>query len=315
MGRFKLFANHQCEVVIFLTKDIYKITNKINGKVYIGQSKNPYRRFKDHLYGKNNGSNSAIHNAIKRYGIDAFTFEILEHDVENYNDRERYWIQYYNSTDREYGYNITPGGEDPPVIRGEDNYFCKLTDDDIREIRIMLRDTDMMYEEICKKFNISDIYLQHLNNGKSRPTEEFSYPIRDHGNRRKQKYLVITVVDRLMYSTKSEEEIARELGIDSNTIYDINAGIHYHSPCTIDYPIRNPFCRVSRKQLQNIYDDLAACKEKMSELESKYDLSHATMSRINRGVIYHNDSIDYPIRKSSQRVYSTCRDYPGLDRE
>jgi group I intron endonuclease len=62
--------------VLFIMTGIYKITNKINGKVYIGQSINIERRWKEHISDKR--KNSLIHLAIEKYGEKNFNFEIIE---------------------------------------------------------------------------------------------------------------------------------------------------------------------------------------------------------------------------------------------
>lgn len=92
---------------------IYKITNTINGKCYIGKSLNIEHRLREHK--RNSHSNEHLQNAMKKYGIDNFTFEVLEECTkEEYDERERYWISYYKSRNKEYGYNIMPGGESNP---------------------------------------------------------------------------------------------------------------------------------------------------------------------------------------------------------
>ena len=93
---------------------IYKITNTINGKSYLGQTiQNVKERFYQHCATKCSKavSNMAIHRAIKKYGKSNFTVEVIEEiDSANLNDRERYWIKYYNSYNN--GYNSTKGGQD-----------------------------------------------------------------------------------------------------------------------------------------------------------------------------------------------------------
>lgn len=85
---------------------IYKITNTINNKSYIGQSINIEQRWQRH---KKATDNFAIHQAFRKYGLDSFTFEIIEECDQKYLDeREIYWIQYYNSLAN--GYNMIPGG-------------------------------------------------------------------------------------------------------------------------------------------------------------------------------------------------------------
>lgn len=84
---------------------IYKTTNLINGKIYIGQdSKNNPKYL---------GSGIVLNHAIKKYGKDNFKKEILEHciDKNDMNTKEKYWILELNSRDRNVGYNITKGGD------------------------------------------------------------------------------------------------------------------------------------------------------------------------------------------------------------
>jgi len=83
---------------------IYKTTNLINGKIYIGKDKyNNPEYF---------GSGFILKKSIKKYGIENFKKEILEtcNSDEELNEREKYWIFLYQSFKREIGYNLTKGG-------------------------------------------------------------------------------------------------------------------------------------------------------------------------------------------------------------
>lgn len=83
---------------------IYKITNKLSGQSYIGQSLHPFERWYQHAHGKD----SPIQRAIKEIGVSNFMFEILEEcDVNIVNDRETFWIDYYHSYGN--GYNTNRG--------------------------------------------------------------------------------------------------------------------------------------------------------------------------------------------------------------
>ena len=96
---------------------IYRFTNMINGKRYIGKSTDILRRYEGHIYNANNKTDcQLIDKEIKKYGVNSFRFEILEIcEEENLNDYETYWIKYYQtnflSTEYDgYGYNMTDGG-------------------------------------------------------------------------------------------------------------------------------------------------------------------------------------------------------------
>lgn len=89
---------------------IYKITNKQNNKVYIGQSIHIERRWQEHLNNVSSLRNSAIYQAMRKYGVENFNFEIIEICKElELDEKEKYWIQYYDSYNN--GYNMTLGGE------------------------------------------------------------------------------------------------------------------------------------------------------------------------------------------------------------
>ena len=127
----------------------------------------------------------------------------------------------------------------------------------------------------------------------------------------KSKELAEDVAYDLYTTSKSLESIARKYKVDSNFVYDVNNGIHKNCPEYYCYPIRSPYKRIPEHTIASIFQDLSDCREKMSTLEKKYGLSHATMSRINRGEIYHDNNIEYPIRTSSQRVYKPVETIPS----
>ena len=89
---------------------IYKITNKENGKVYIGQSNDCERRIKEHTYPNRYKNGYPIDVAIHKYGKEHFTYEIIEEcSIDELNEREMYWITFYQSHTHK-GYNCGPGG-------------------------------------------------------------------------------------------------------------------------------------------------------------------------------------------------------------
>lgn len=95
---------------------IYRYTNKINGKVYIGQTVNENRRKREHCLAKDD---CPFHNAIRKYGFKNFQYKVLfrvhcrnQQDLVNtLNSKEINCIKFFKSTQREFGYNVTAGGE------------------------------------------------------------------------------------------------------------------------------------------------------------------------------------------------------------
>lgn len=143
---------------------IYKITNKNTGKSYIGQSNDIERRFKEHqIVGTK--SRIPVDIAIQKYGKDAFTYEIVELcSIEQLNEKEEYWIQFYNTFNN--GYNCNPGGNQASI--GEYNGRAKLTENDVKLIRQAYANHERQ-KEIYKLFKnkISFNYFQNVWNGKS----------------------------------------------------------------------------------------------------------------------------------------------------
>lgn len=85
---------------------IYKITNTINEKIYVGKSKNPKVRWRQHK-SHSKKRNTKLYYAMRKYGIENFIFEILEECKENeVNDREMYYVSFLNPY-----YNMTNGGD------------------------------------------------------------------------------------------------------------------------------------------------------------------------------------------------------------
>lgn len=90
---------------------IYKITNNINGKIYVGKRKSP--EGKRPLEDSYMGSGIRLFEAYNKYGKENFSKDILEEGFpeEFSNEKEKFWIAKLNSTDPEVGYNLTFGGD------------------------------------------------------------------------------------------------------------------------------------------------------------------------------------------------------------
>lgn len=135
---------------------IYKATSATTGKVYIGQTTQTLQerinQHNSHAFGHQ--YNYHFHNAIRKYGAEDFTYEIIEDgikSVEVLNKREKYWISYYNSYYD--GYNSTMGGDG--TMRRDDELIVKLFKDGYTT------------QEICEitGYNRQTIYRSYSVNG------------------------------------------------------------------------------------------------------------------------------------------------------
>lgn len=118
---------------------IYKITNNINGKVYIGLTTTDIKRRWNHhkTVARNaikNDHNHPLYNSMLKYGIENFKIEEIDssEDFKKLGELERKYIKEYKSSDRKFGYNITMGGESNQL---DANPRAKLTVEDVKNIR------------------------------------------------------------------------------------------------------------------------------------------------------------------------------------
>lgn len=154
---------------------IYKIENLINNKVYIGQSRDIFKRWNSH---KNTATNPnkqeydyPLYRAFRKYGLKNFSFQVLEEcSVEQLNEKENYWIKYYNSSGR-LGYNQTELGYSQSGF--------KLTLDLVKEITDkLLYETNLSEMDIAKIYQVSNHTIKDINVGRTWFREDIDYPIR-----------------------------------------------------------------------------------------------------------------------------------------
>lgn len=149
---------------------IYKITNTINNKVYIGQSKNISKRWSAHRV-RYQTDDYPIYRAMRKYDIKNFTFEVIEEcDIDSLNEREIYWISEYNSNNPQYGYNLTAGGQN--------GVSQKLAKEQVQEIIHLLLTSQLSQEEIGKKYSVSQRMISSINIGETWVQQGIVYPIR-----------------------------------------------------------------------------------------------------------------------------------------
>lgn len=157
---------------------IYKTTNLVNGKIYIGKDK--------HNNPKYLGSGKRLDNSINKYGKENFEKVILEYcDSEKHMvEREKYWIKYFDSTNRLTGYNLTHGGE------GGDTFSLRSLEEQ---------------EQTRKALSIASSYWNNINRQKHSEntkrlwqTEEYSRKVKDGVNLANQNPDIIAKRKRIM---------------------------------------------------------------------------------------------------------------------
>lgn len=156
---------------------IYKIINKINNKIYVGQSIDILDRFYQHKYKathkEERGYPQPIHQAFRKYGIENFDFEVIEEcDYTKLDERERFWIKELDCITPK-GYNILEGGQkiktEPrlcikcgtTISKGNKTHLCincykqKLREHipQKEELIIQLKNANGNFEQVARYYN------------------------------------------------------------------------------------------------------------------------------------------------------------------
>lgn len=296
---------------------IYKIENQINHKVYIGQTNNFEKRMRGHksvAFNKNaNNYKLHLYQAIRKYGWDSFSKEIIEEisdeeSQEYVDERERYYIEFYDSTNREKGYNIDLGGQNG-VKKQKLTFEQKVAMSNLFTLEEVIDIQNLLIKwtpkkEILEKYSpkLTDSLLDNINSGANFKNDKLTYPLFDylHSNysvkftREEQRLIQQDLIDgKLIY-----KEIAKKWGIKSlGLISLINNGSIWKNE-ELEYPLssRN-FSRLHnfRTWVRPVQEDLMTSNLTIAQIAKKYDKSYDTIRKINRGDSYHNNDYVYPL--------------------
>lgn len=143
--------------------------------VYVGQTVNLQARHKQHIQYDPFNVNTReyeypLSRGVRRYGEEEYELIILEDNLlkEELNDKEKYWIAFYDTYFN--GYNQSIGGANPikPIFNEEK----------IDLVIEMLRDESYSYKDIINKTGISMTHIYNINTGARRKRDDLEYPIR-----------------------------------------------------------------------------------------------------------------------------------------
>lgn len=289
-----------------MLKDIYIIKNKINNKVYIGQSKDPKKRFQHHCKPSCSYKNNIfISNAIQKYGKENFWYEILEEQVENYNEREIYYISLYNSL-APNGYNLSPGGEEPPLMPGHLHPEATLSKEQVENLTEELKTTNKSYVELAKKYGFqSRTSVMEFNKGLTY-AREIEYPIRkENYNGKLSPNDVKDIIKILKYTYRSYKNIAEQYKVEYRAIARINKGI-YHKQEDEIYPIREGRLtsvppKYTYEQVSDIIHLLQNTSLSLREIARRIGGEYKDILNIKNGTtkLYRRRGLTYPLRPNN----------------
>lgn len=141
---------------------IYKITNQINGKIYIGQTiRNPKLRWNEHKSKSlcptsKHGHNYHLHCAIRKYGVENFTFEVIDECKDEERFRiETHYILLYHANDNRYGYNYVVEGQGRSPYSSEEILSLWNKGFSRNEIAVMLKASPLTIGERLSAMGVS----------------------------------------------------------------------------------------------------------------------------------------------------------------
>ncbi len=289
---------------------IYLITF-LNGKIYIGLSNNIKRRIKEHNL---DSRQPILFSAIKKYGK-IYEFDILEEidsqDRELLLKKEIEYIAKYNSNDKNFGYNLTPGGNSYMKIYNPNALF---SESDLCNIKQDLEQGLLSEKEIAEIYGCCENTIHRINTGKTYPNQNWNYPLRkdkklymgeNNPNNKIKNDQIIRIIAELQDGILSMKEIAKKENCSSSLISAINNGkIHYNSQ--YNYPIRENkstknYLKLTDEEVNLIIDLLKERCLTMTQIGQKFNCSRDTIGDINNGKKYHKNNINYPIRLRSKK--------------
>lgn len=210
----------------------------MNGKSYIGQSINPRHRFIEHVSRSNNDmDNSPLHAAMKKYGTENFTIEILEWSP-NYNRREKELIREYGTLVPN-GYNLAEGGDEPPHRYGEEHHKCVVSEDQVSMIIDELKNGTKSEQQIGNMFSppVKQSLIHNINHGITHHRDYETYPIRKQCPYHLSPKEVEEVKWLLKETSYPCQQIAEYYRVNTSTIKHINVGRNYPDDQET-YPLR-----------------------------------------------------------------------------
>ena len=225
---------------------IYKITNRVNNKCYIGQTRfTVEHRFKQHIKNYNiEHRKQPLYMAFDKYGLNNFTVETIEEcDINKLDEREKYWIAYYDSFKN--GYNATIGGQ-----KGQLKYIW--TDNQYEEIKSLYL-SGFSSPFIANRFNVSKETILDI-------LKSMNIKIRKHGldvNAIESKDIIdcyktgfsISYIAKIYnVSPNSVLDFLKSKNVDIKDKYNI-----YNDEDKIQKIIKDYINHISKRELENKY--------------------------------------------------------------
>lgn len=296
---------------------IYKI-NYPNGKAYIGQARNIYKRLKEHnnysIYGHGKKELLLCEKKMKEYNFLIEEFDLLEevNDFSKLDLREAYWIGYYKTYIKEgNGYNLTRGGDCSNKC-GVNHANAIFDEKTLAEITDLLQNhTELSYIDIANKYGVDKETIRRISVGISYINPKLNYPLRryNHDSLKKETLedynltedSIIKIKEDLIYrwDLTIESGLYQKWNIPVNILRSINQGRLFKEYGNYSYPIRigkASKLKIKISDVENILNLLKNSNLSMEDIGKQYGISRATIRKINKGLDYPIKNFSYPAR-------------------
>lgn len=268
--------------------------------VYVGQTVNlKTRRLKHEKYDPFNPNCKEYYyplsRGIRKYGEDYYECKVLEEVAqEDLDEREKYWIQYYNTYLDSTKYNLTPGGS-PKQYK-----FTYFSDSTIQLAIDLIKNTTIPFQEISDTTGISVVMLSEINHGTRRKQDNETYPLRELTRNKKLTQAQINeVINLLKYDFRSNTLIAKQFNVSPSIIQYINNGVKNYHYDNIDYPIRKESyanSHLTRRDVEEIYDLILNSSWSFKKIAKYKECDNRTVVKINNGEKYILEGFNFPLR-------------------
>lgn len=272
---------------------IYKIQNTVNALVYIGQTTvtNPMLRWKDHYNSYLYGSNYPLYRDMRLYGIENFTFQVVETNIplEQLDEKEQYYIKKYDAIKK--GYNILLGGQE---VR-----FSKLCLEEVHAIIELLKQGVPM-KDIAVTYGVTPSTISDINCGETWRFVDVQYPITKSFNTKNNfSAKEISDIYNLLMQGVPCTEIGKLYNVSNVTISNINNGKIYRQE-GFSYPIYkavNSKSNLSQQKVMEVIQALITTGDTYSEIGNRLSINRKTVAGVNQGILYINHIINMGYNK------------------
>ena len=212
---------------------VYQITNKINGKIYIGMTNNINKRWSEHKRVREKGQkefDKPLYKAFRKYGIENFEFiELFNNlELEKAEEKEIELIKELDTLSHDNGYNIATGGRYGSKAVGERNRNATLTEEQAKDI-INRRENGESFKSVFSEYNhllkTTGMNSIWLGNSWKHLQPETIY--KTHSNRSLSDDQVRKIRLLIEEGNMTQRAIAKQFNVTATSVCEIKSGKRY----------------------------------------------------------------------------------------